>query len=93
MDLSRNLSGAEIVSDWLRKDKRPYIRWGFVVYRTTYEDDAKWEACKEILDKLCSLDEENKNVVYAKDVNRMKKWVWVDNKTLFDREHPGVLRK
>lgn len=39
----------EMAETAFRMKKTGFHRWGFVIYRTTYEDDAAWERYLEVL--------------------------------------------
>ncbi|KAL2882728.1 hypothetical protein SGCOL_001939 [Colletotrichum sp. CLE4] len=64
-------------------------KWGWVIYRTTYEDDEAWERCKEIINYRVCRSLANSD---APGIVKNLRLTFVDDKSLFDGASKRELR-
>jgi hypothetical protein len=60
--------------------------WGYVVYRTTYDDDEKWQRFLDALQAFVEYESDE-------EVAEMLNWIVMDDKEAFDGASIDAVRK
>ncbi|KAF2223298.1 hypothetical protein BDZ85DRAFT_261337 [Elsinoe ampelina] len=80
-------SQASVLAETLRKDKHDC--WGWIVYRTCYQDDHEWQHLK------CYLQDNSERALARSDVPALKKslrWTFIEDQAQFENASLDSLR-